>query len=214
VWWLVGLLVLAAALVAADRVSRRLAGEQAAARLADVIGVPVDVAVAGTAAGLQALVGRAPRVDLTAHGIPVGDARIDRLTARLVDVRVRLRPPATVRAHDGRFAARLSPASVAALAGLPDVIRLDLTDGGVELRTLGGVTVGASLKIRSGDIVVVPDRGLVGALSQVASQIARVPAEYVIPLSDLPAGARVESLEVTPEALIARGPLDGDRLID
>lgn len=85
---LVGLVVLLALLLAADRAGAALASRAIAAEVQSATRLPgePDVEVAGFPFLTQALAGRYDRVELTARDVPAGELTLDRLDATLTGV--------------------------------------------------------------------------------------------------------------------------------
>lgn len=102
-----------------------------------------------------------------------------------------------LRASSGRFKARLHAEDLAALVDLPVPAVLEPIDDGVRLTGPGGLRAEADLTV-SGDAVVVEPRSRVLRL---------LPRRLRIDLGDLPAGAQVEELHVTPHGIVATGAL-------
>ena len=175
-------------------------------------GTVVAIDITGSPVTWHLLRRRVPAITVVARNVPVGDgdASIHELQVDLTDVTLPRGRTGTARhrpltARQGRFRAVLDQDDLVRLADLPRVVRsLRLTaEGTVEITTVAGVRMTATLDTRDGAIVVRPDGGLLGALEGV---------QLTIPLPDLPAGAVVAWVEVRGRVLVAGGPVDGDKL--
>lgn len=196
------LLILAVLVVAGDPLLRRVAGDVAARRLAPHLGARPAVDIRGWGSGWRLLTGRLPRVTIRATDVPAGRTRLAELEVHLRHVELP-RAGRELSAASGRFRARLLGADLSSLVDLPTPAVLDLVDGGVRLTAPGGLAAEADLTVRDGAVLVEPRARLLRLL----------PRKLRIDLGELPAGARVERLRVTPSGVIATGPLRTDRLL-
>lgn len=210
-WLAIALGLVALVVLLAEVAVRTLGRARLEALLATSLGPDVSVELADRPVLLGLARRRLSQVELRAHRVPLqtGDelAAIERLDVDLRGVRLvrgSATVPIAVSAEAGRFEAHLTEEQVGALADLPDYVR-DLTfeDGHLWV-TAVGFRVATTVSARDGRVVVAPAGRTLAALPF---------GELVFDLPELPAGAVVEELEVRDGYVVARGPVDGDRLL-
>lgn len=209
-----GLLLGLAAMVDAGltRSAEREAGERVRAETG---AVTAQVDLRGWPVSLRLATGSVPEAFVTAADVPIPDraALISRLEVTLTDLALRLDDLQTpgavpVRAATGRFEARLDADALTTLTvessgtqGLVDRVEPVVTPDGtgvVRVTLASGLgTVDAIPEAREGSLVLRP-----------VHQLPIGPAELVVPLRDLPAGATVDAIHVEPGALVLAGDVE------
>lgn len=209
-----GLLLGLAAMV--DAGLTRSAEREAAERVrAETGAVAAEVDLRGWPVSLRLATGSVPEAFVTATDVPIPDraALISLLEVTLTDLALRLDDLQTpgavpVRAATGRFEARLDADALTALTvessgteGFVDRVEPVVTPDGtgvVRVTLASGLgTVDAVPEAREGSLVLRPVQALpIG------------PAELVVPLRDLPAGATVDGIHVEPGALVLAGDVE------
>lgn len=180
--------------------------EQAERRAAEQVRGELDAAstavdLQGWPVSLRLLFGTVPRIEVVAHDVPIPDqpASLDDLDVVLSDADLRLgslgESDIPVRARTGTFTATLSGDDVYALAGSPPVVeRVELVDGVLRFVLAGGVGALDVVATLRGDELVL----------QARDTVFDVPPAR-IPLTGLPAGARVESYTIEDGLITLRG---------
>lgn len=173
------------------------------------LGVPVEIKVPEVDLWRALLLDRRlSHVELAADDVPLRDgaARLRRVEAELDELTFegpRHRP--RVRASAGRFLAVLDEDELEQLLDLPPVLeRVRLQSDGLRVETVAGLPFPADVKVRDGQLVVVPR----------SHQLLRLlpHPQLVLGLPELPLGARITDLRLRDGHVEATGPLDPDHL--
>jgi hypothetical protein len=217
----VGLVVLLALVLVADRVGAQVASSTVAARVQESTALtePPQVEIVGFPFLTQAFAGRYDRVEVSAADVPAGELRLDRLDATLRGVQVPLsralsgsveRVP--VEAVEAR--ALVSYDQLSQRAG-DRQLRVAPADDGQRVRVTGSVDVlGRSLsavaisrvEVVNGAIVLTAEEFEVG--NEAADGLFRNALsgrlDLTIPVTGLPYGLQVTGLDVEPDGVVVQ----------
>jgi hypothetical protein len=183
--------------------------DRVAARLAEQLGVPVDISVPEVELWRALLLDRRlSHVVLSSADVPVqeGRARLRLVEVELLElafVGQRHRP--RVEAQAGTFRAILDEDQLDELLELPPLLaRVRLQSEGLRVETVAGLPFPAEVQVRDGRLVVVPR----------SPQLLRLlpQPQMVLGLPELPLGARITRLQLRDGHVEATGPLDPDQL--
>jgi hypothetical protein len=195
--FLITLLLLCGAAIAADAWFTSTAEEQASQRVGAVLGAPTDVELRGWPVTLRLLQGTVPEVGLVAQDVELeGGVRLQRLEADVQDVRITF---AELRGTDdlpidggsGTFRAELSQDTVAHLAGMPGGVELG---DGLGRAVIGGQPIEVVAAVEGGLVVFRPVGAPTGEVSPVA-----------LALPPLPGAAVIEAVRIEPGVLVISG---------
>jgi hypothetical protein len=215
----VGLVLLLALALVADRVGAQLAGSTVAQRVQESTGLtdPPQVDITGFPFLTQALAGRYDRVEVSAVGVPAGELRLDRLDATLLGVHVPLQQALSglvervpVEAVEARALvgydqlAQRSGDRQLRVAPAEDGRRVRVT-GSVDVlgRTLSAVAI-SRVEVVDGAVVVTAEEIEVGseAADELVSRALRGRLDLSIPVTGLPYGLQVTGLDVGPDGVV------------
>lgn len=208
VTFLTGALVALVVMLLADALLTWWVRREAAARLENALGVPVEIDVRGWPAALRLPLGRLRSVILRADEVPVGRTTLRELEVELDGVRPRITRDGGWRAatRGGSFTARLDPDGFRALAPLPsEVLDVRFVPSQIRFRLPGGVAVPASVSVEDDLVVLAPEISRLEVLSVL---------RFAFPLEELPFGASVREVEVVEGALLVRGTVGALELGD
>lgn len=189
----------------ADQVVTGMAEQRVAGEFEQSVGGDATAQLDGWPVSLGLLRGEVPEATINATAVPLRDVAVvlPRLDVQLTDVTL---PYAgggaeALSASTGRFTATVDQtalAGIVAAAGVPDGAQVQIA-GDVLQVLVQGITVDLEVSARDGALVVVPTNGLFSALSG---------GEQVFPLTGLPAGTSLDSVQVSGGTVILAGPLD------
>lgn len=189
----------------ADQVVTGMAEQRVAGEFEQSVGGDATAQLDGWPVSLGLLRGEVPEATINATAVPLRDVAVvlPRLDVQLTDVTL---PYAgggaeALSASTGRFTATVDQAAltgIVAAAGVPDGAQVQIA-GDVLQVLVQGITVDLDVSARDGALVVVPTNGLFSALSG---------GEQVFPLTGLPAGTSLDSVQVSGGTVILAGPLD------
>jgi hypothetical protein len=207
---LIVVIILAALLVAADRVSAAVADHQIASRVATAYHLPSkpSVSVRGFPFLTQVAAGNYHEVDLSIGQLTTGGVQVDHLNARLIGVHA---PVSDLLGHSSSSiaAAEVTGSGIVPLSSvrsrLPPGVQVS-QDGGA-LRLSGtvsylGVSVPvsavASLGVSASGITVTPTRVSLGSGVNAPASAISGQFRFTVPVSGLPLHLSVTSVSVTP----------------
>ena len=200
---LIGVIILAVLLVAADRISVAVAENQISDRLTSAYGLAgkPGVTIAGFPFLTQVVAGDYPQIDVSANQVSAGGAELHDLNVRLTGVH------ATVSQVLGNGSSMVTAdrAAGSAMVGfgtvdhrLPGGFRAH--PDGKDLSVSGNLTIGGARHAQGDGISVTPVHvsvpGVAALPSAYSSQL-----RVVVPLSTLPLHLRLTSVHVTPGGL-------------
>jgi len=190
---------------AADQVVTGMAEQRVAGEFEQSVGGDATAQLDGWPVSLGLLRGEVPEATISATAVPLRDVAVvlPRLDVQLIDVTL---PYAgggaeALSASTGRFTATVDQAAltgIVAAAGVPDGAQVQIA-GDVLQVLVQGITVDLDISARDGALVVAPTNGLFSALSG---------GERAFPLTGLPPGTSLDTVQVSGGTVILAGPLD------
>lgn len=215
---LVGLGVLLALLLVADRAGAVIASRAVAAQVQTSAGLASepDVDIAGFPFLTQAVAGRYAQVHVTARGVPAGDLTVDRLDATLRGVQV----PLSAALSGSVAAVPVDSVTATALVGYDELSRrsgdrLTVTPVGDRVRVTGSVellgqtlsaTALSRVEVVDGAVRVVAESYQLGdtAANEALTRALGGRLDLVVPVTGLPYGLQVTGVDVRPEGVAVR----------